>query len=198
MRASVRANEWAFECRTNEWRSGANKRDEMRWTRSHTKVNHCCDKIDVCTSTVDKELLKLYLTPQLMCVFACACIWASYGVFACVHECACRCVASSTLLSLQIVIIQWRLTCFSPMIHHLFKCQQMSMPTAPSLKNDVYRIASYRMVNILCNRVRIYNIWSMEQFSRIVMVSNEPQTIEILCPNINHRLADSFNNIWKA
>lgn len=27
------------------------------------------------------------------------------------------------------------------------------------------------------------------------MISNEPRTIEISCLNINHRLADSFNNI---
>lgn len=30
------------------------------------------------------------------------------------------------------------------------------MPTAPSLKNDVYRIVSYRIVNILYNRVYTY------------------------------------------
>lgn len=38
-----------------------------------------------------------------------------------------------------------------------------------------------------------------QNFSRIVMISNEPQTIEILTVSTSetNRLADSFNNIWK-
>lgn len=134
--------------------------------RTHTKVNHCCDKIDVYTytATVDKELLKLDLTPQLMCI----CLRMYLCQLACWRKCvsAARvpciqmqlCVASSTLLVLQIVIIHWRLSCFSPMIHHLFKCQQMSMPTTPSLENDVYRIVYALCMYKLCNLASIYDI----------------------------------------